>query len=276
MRTIVHLSDLHFGHVDPRTLKPLTALVQSLKPDVVVVSGDLTQRAKVVEFREARAFLDTLPRPQIVVPGNHDIPLHNLWKRFASPLSSFTSIIDERTEPFLADAEIAIAGLSTARSLTWKGGRVNERQLEELTGRFAPMPPSVVKIVVTHHPFEIPPSAPRSDLVGGAHAAMASFARAGVDLLLSGHLHLTHTGRTAERYGIAGHSALVVHAGTATSTRHRGETNSFNVLRLDGHELRLTRYFWNVGSETFTPHDVERYARGAEGWDRLTKVSPSS
>lgn len=267
MRTIVHLSDLHFGHLNSRTLEPLSRLVRSLNPDVVAVSGDLTQRARPQEFREARAFLDTLPSPQIVVPGNHDIPLYDIWRRFASPLAAFKSIVNSDPEPFFADSEIAVAGLNTARSLTWKSGRLNRAQLERLQGHLAPLDASVVKIVVTHHPFELPPASRPSDLIGRAHATMAILARAGVDLLLSGHLHLTHTGRTAERYKIAGHSALVIHAGTATSSRHRGEANSFNVLRLDGLSLTLERYSWSPEKEQFALQGHEAYTRRDGSWD---------
>jgi 3',5'-cyclic AMP phosphodiesterase CpdA len=87
MRTVVHLSDLHFGRTDQALIDPLLARVHSEKPDCVVVSGDLTQRARVQEFRAARAFLDRLPRPQVVVPGNHDVPLYRVLERMSRPLS---------------------------------------------------------------------------------------------------------------------------------------------------------------------------------------------
>lgn len=267
MRTLVHLSDLHFGHVDEATLRPLSRLIESLKPDVVVVSGDLTQRARTREFREARAFLDTLPRPQIVVPGNHDVPLVNVWKRFASPLERFRSLIDRDVEPFYLDEEIAVLGFNTARSSTWKSGRFNAEQLAQARARLEPLPASLVKIVVTHHPFDVPRGRNERDLVGGAGLAVAGFMAAGADLLLSGHLHMSHAGGTAERYPVGGRAALVIHAGTATSTRQRGEVNSFNVLTLDGGRLSLVRFDWSSGGGAFLPRAEERYARGALGWE---------
>jgi len=267
MRTLVHLSDLHFGRVETRTLEPLSRLIGSLEPHVVVISGDLTQRARRRQFRDARAFLDTLPRPQIVVPGNHDIPLVNVWKRFASPLEGFRSIIARDVEPFYVDQEIAVVGFNTARSLTWKAGRLNEEQLEKARGRLAPLPSSLVKIVVTHHPFDVPPGGDEKDVVGRARLAMAVLAAAGADLFLSGHLHVSHTARTADRYPIEGRSALVIHAGTAVSTRRRDEGNSFNVLRLEAGTLRLVRFDWNSGRGAFLPRPEEHYARGARGWE---------
>lgn len=267
MRTLVHLSDLHFDHVDARTLEPLARVIRSLEPHVVVVSGDLTQRARPRQFREARAFLDTLPSPQIVVPGNHDIPLMNVWKRFASPLEGFRSLIARDVEPCFIDDEIAVLGLNTARSLTWKAGRLNEEQFAKARERLAPLPSSVMKVVVTHHPFDVPPGGHDRDLVGRARPAMAAFAAAGADLFLSGHLHVSHTGHTADRYQIEGHSALVIHAGTATSTRRRDETNSFNLLRVEAAALSLVRFDWHPGSEAFAPRAEERYGRGPRGWE---------
>lgn len=267
MRTLVHLSDLHFGHVDARTLQPLSRLIGTLEPHVVVVSGDLTQRARQHQFREARAFLDTLPGPQIVVPGNHDIPLVNVWRRFASPLERFRSLIARDVEPYFVDEEIAVLGLNTARSSTWKGGRVNEEQLAKARARLAPLPASVVKVVVTHHPFEVPPGRNEGDLLGRASRAMAVFTAAGADVFLSGHLHVSHTAHTADRYEVGDRSALVIHAGTATSTRQRGEVNSFNVLHVEAASLRLVRFDWSLERDAFLPRLEERYVRGSHGWE---------
>jgi len=125
MRTLVHLSDLHFGRVDPALVEPLIQLVGRIRPDVVVVSGDLTQRARTEQFKEARRFLDSLPAPQIVVPGNHDVPLHNVVSRFLQPLDKYRRYITDDLEPFYVDDAIAVLGINTARSLTIKRGRVS-------------------------------------------------------------------------------------------------------------------------------------------------------
>ena len=116
MRTLVHLSDLHFGRVDPALLSPLRALVEHLEPDVVVVSGDLTQRARSAQFQQARVFLDSLPGPQIVVPGNHDVPLYNVFSRFLTPLVKYRRHVTDDLSPEYVDEEIAVLGINTARS----------------------------------------------------------------------------------------------------------------------------------------------------------------
>ncbi len=132
MRTILHLSDLHFGRIDPAILSPLVEFIGAIKPDLVAVSGDLTQRARTAEYIAARDFLSSIPFPQIVVPGNHDVPLHNLVSRFARSLDRYTRYIAADLQPFYADTEIVAVGVNTARAWTWKDGRINRSQLEKL------------------------------------------------------------------------------------------------------------------------------------------------
>src|SRR5207237_7158700 len=149
MRTLVHLSDLHFGRLDERMVEPLLATIRETRPDAVAVSGDLTQRARSDQFKAARAFLDALPRvPLIVVPGNHDVPLYNVWARFAQPLDKFRRYITDDLEPFFADEEIATLGLNTARALTTKHGRVNPRTVARIRERLCPFRDELVKLAV--------------------------------------------------------------------------------------------------------------------------------
>ena len=269
MKLIAHLSDLHFGRIDEATVEPVVRTLAELRPDLVAVSGDLTQRAREEQFRRARAFLDALPRPQIIVPGNHDVPLYRVWERFLAPLDKYRRFITEDLEPFYSDDEIAVLGINTARSLTFKNGRVNFRQVEKISEHLCAFADEVTKIVVTHHPFDVPEGHDERDLVGRAARAMEALARCGADLLLAGHLHVGRTGHTATRYKIKGHSALVVQAGTATSTRHRGETNSFNVVRVKHPYVNVERLVWQSERATFTPASAETFQHTPDGWARL-------
>jgi 3',5'-cyclic AMP phosphodiesterase CpdA len=268
MRRVVHLSDLHFGRVDPRLLEPLRSRVREIAPHLVAVSGDLTQRARPREFREARAFLDTLPQPQIVVPGNHDIPLYNVFQRFFAPLAKYRRFVARDVEPAYADEEIAVVGINTARSLTFKDGRINLEQVGEMRRRLRHLPAHVVKIVVTHHPFDLPEGHAETDLVRRADMAMKALAECGIDILLSGHLHTTHTTHSAERYRIPGHSALIVQAGTATSVRGRGESNSFNALHISASDAVIERWQWNPDGKVFELGATERFLHAPDGWHR--------
>jgi 3',5'-cyclic AMP phosphodiesterase CpdA len=266
MRTLVHLSDLHFGRVDPELLEPLRVLVQQVAPDVVVVSGDLTQRAKSEEFEEARAFLDSLPGPQIVVPGNHDISLYNVLRRFLAPLDRYRRYITEDLSPVFIDDEIAVLGVNTARSLTFKDGRVNEEQVEQIKKQLGGLPKTLTRIIVTHHPFDLPQSFDDDDLVDRAPMAMQVFAESGVDVLMAGHLHASHAGSTSDRYAMSEYAALVIQAGTATSTRGRGETNSFNVVRIDADKVEVDRYGWDVIGKAYSLVSTEKFLRSGNIW----------
>jgi len=263
MRTLVHLSDLHFGRLDPAILAPLRSSVQQIAPDLLIVSGDLTQRARAEEFEQARDFLRTLPDPQIIVPGNHDVPLHNLYARFRMPLREYQRFITEDLDPFYKDDEIAVLGINTARSLIWKNGRVNVRQINQIEERFCDLT-NAVKVLVTHHPFDLPEQHGRADLVGRARRAMVQIARCNIDLLLAGHFHVSQSGRTASRYQIPGHSAIFVQAGTI-STRARGEANSFNALHIDKNRIVVERYGLS-GEESFRPVSEQSFGCTPTGW----------
>ena len=158
------------------------------------------------------------------------------------------------------------AGLNSARSLPFHGGgRLNEAQVARATARLMSARPDAVKIVVTHHPFDLPEGHGDEHLIGRSDMAMQQLAAAGADLFLAGHLHVSHVGHTAERYRIAGHSALVVQAGTL-STRGRGESNTFNVLRLERPRITVERYTWDETAQAFQPSWSGAFQHTPDGW----------
>lgn len=267
MRTVVHLSDLHFGRVDPLLVDGVMRAIARLQPDLVAVSGDLTQRARHWQFREARRFLDAIAAPKIVVPGNHDVPLYNVVARLAYPLRRFRDYITGDLCPWHGDEEIAVAGANTTRSLTIKDGGFRERDVQVLAHRLRTADPRVLKIVVCHHPFDRPTGkVGRFTTPAPAADAMPRLLEAGADVFLTGHLHKSFTGGTAHRYRAAGLGAVVVEAGTATSTRTRGEPNSFNTLRLERDSVSVERLEWNADSREFVRADVQLFSRGEKGW----------
>ena len=266
MRTIVHLSDIHFGRVDPRLVAPLVETIHAIAPHLVAISGDFTQRARRAQFRQARAFLDQLPFPQLVVPGNHDVPLFNVASRFTNPFGAYRRYISRDLEPVFEDGELIAVGLNSARALPFHGGgRLNGAQVADAAARLNTAPAGAVKIVVTHHPFDLPEGHGDEHLIGRSAMAMPQLAAAGADLFLAGHLHVSHVGHTAERYQIAGHSALVVQAGTL-STRGRGEVNSINVLRIARPSITIERYSWNDAAHAFQPSWSGAFEHTKEGW----------
>jgi 3',5'-cyclic AMP phosphodiesterase CpdA len=267
MRVVVHLSDLHFGRLDPVSVAPLSAAISRLSPDLLAVSGDLTQRARRSEFAAARQFLDALLCQRLVVPGNHDVPFYNVFTRFFTPLARYTHAITAELSPVYRDEEMIVVGVNTARSWTWGEGRINASQVDDIVAHLSGAPRDLIRIVVTHHPFDLPEGVREERLLGRAVMAMERLSAAGADLFLAGHLHISHIGHTAERYRIGGHSALVVQAGTV-STRSRGEQPSFNVLRIARPRISVERMVWDPERRAFAETGESHYRHGEAGWSR--------
>jgi 3',5'-cyclic AMP phosphodiesterase CpdA len=267
MRIIAHISDLHFGAERTAVAEALRVDLHAVAPSLVVISGDLTQRARRRQFAIAQEYLRTLPAPQLVVPGNHDVPLYDVVRRFAAPLDRYRQFIDQELDPVFDDGELFAAGLNTARSLTWKSGRISVEQIKQLqagllqtTARF--------KVVVTHHPFIPPPVGPsdaRIELVGRATRALAVLDSGDVDLLLSGHLHRSYAGDTRTRYPASHRAIIAAQAGTAISRRVReNDPNGYNLITLDGDEITIEVRVWTGGG--FKPVGTTRYGRQVQGW----------
>ena len=265
MKTIAHVSDVHFGREDPEIVAGLLTSVERAKPDVVVVSGDLTQRAKKRQFRAARAFLHELSKaPQIVVPGNHDVSATNLFERALRPLARYKRYITQDINPFYEDGEIAIAGINTVRIAAVKDGRLNLGQVRVACEQLSRAAAGSVRIVVTHHPIDMPADDLRHTLVHRAVMAMHEFSAAHVDLFLSGHFHAGLALVTSARYKLEGYSAVVAHAGTAVSTRTRGVPNSWNRIEIDGDQIEIQQMIWT--EKKFEKGENARYERCPEGW----------
>lgn len=268
MKTIVHLSDLHFGRTDPQMVDGVNRSISEAAPDLVIVSGDFTQRAKESEYQQARDFLEKLPAPWLAVPGNHDVRLYDLYGRFIRPLEGYRKYISDNLEPSYADPEVTVVGVNTARSLTFKGGRINRNQVERIRRELNAASTESIKILVAHHPLDLPQGRDQA-LAGRARMALATLAPAGIDMILSGHLHLAYLSETAEKLRIGGHTALLVQAGTAISTRSRGEVNSFNLIQTQSDNIGITRYGWAMASKSFRPCATACYRRDSgAGWVR--------
>ena len=264
MKTIAHLSDLHFGREDPSVVEGLVREMEAKRPSLVAVSGDLTQRARAGQFRAARSFLDRLPAPIVVVPGNHDIPLFNVLQRWLSPLGGYTRHINADPEPFFHDDALAVMGVNTARPGKWSEGRLSERQIERIRDRFGPIPERVFKVVVTHHPFIPVPGARAHALVERGFQALAAAEQSGVDLLLAGHVHMGSSGDVRPHYLSIRRSMLVAQAGTSTSHRHRGESNTYNWIVVDPPHLSIDQRSWEGAA--FETRAVTRYVKHDDEW----------
>jgi 3',5'-cyclic AMP phosphodiesterase CpdA len=260
MKIIAHVSDMHFGTEDPEIA---AALFDELsggsadRPTLVAVSGDLTQRAREREFRAARAYLDRLPVPYLAVPGNHDVPLYNVFTRFTDPMKKYLRYMDASLMPLYVDDELAVVGVNTARGFTFKNGKITRAKAERVAAVLADQGHRW-KAVVAHHPFVVPAGVPERDRVDGAVEALPILEDAGVEMILSGHLHAAYA-TDAAGFRSDDHRIIAAHAGTCISTRTRGEANGYNTMTIDGDEITLVHRVWD--GKRFTPSAAKTYRR---------------
>jgi 3',5'-cyclic AMP phosphodiesterase CpdA len=270
MRTIAHISDLHFGRVNPRVAEGLLEDLSGRHPTLLVVSGDFTQRARPWQYMQAAQYLKRLPTPQLVVPGNHDVPMYDVWRRFFRPLSRYRRHISRELAPVYQDREMLVLGINTTRSFTQKSGWMSSAQLAQVSRRICDAPRGVMKVLVTHHPFIPPPRDPQSDIVVGAAHVLDRLEQCGVDLLLAGHLHLAYHDDIRSHHTSLKRSVLSVQAGTAISTRLRGEPNAYNWITLSKDLISVDVRIWN--RRCFEESLVTRYHRVNHIWQREAQV----
>lgn len=253
MASIAHLSDVHFGRHDPTIVESVETFLAEKRPDLVVISGDFTQRARVEQYKMACAFVDRIEQsglPVLAVPGNHDVPLYDVARRFARPLGRYKKFIDDDLCPYFENDELEVLGLNTARSFTIKDGSVSHEQMNRIRQAFAGGAHGRTRILVTHHPLFAMPIGEEGAMtrVANRHGdALAAAADAGVHILLAGHFHRSFSKSAREMVENAG-AALVVQAGTATSTRLRGdEKQSFNWIEAHKGRVDIEVQAWEEG-----------------------------
>jgi len=245
MTVIAHISDLHFGAHDPAIVAGLVAELNADRPDLVAISGDLTQYATRREYAQAGRFIASLQSPVLAVPGNHDLPQFNLPERFADPYARWTATIAPETEPTWSDGTVAVLGVNSAHRAAWhwdwSRGRIGRKHLQRVLDRLAALPAGLARIVVAHHPLLAAEDRPRMVLAGRARQTLAALAEADVRLVLSGHAHATY----ARFDEIEGVGPLVVQCGTTTSVRLRNEPNTYNQITvLPGAEPVIEARAW--------------------------------
>jgi len=269
MARLIHLSDLHFGAHDQRLVDAVADRVDEEKPDLVVISGDFTQRARTEQFKEACDFLERLRdsgHDVLAVPGNHDVPLYDVFRRFLSPLTRYQRYIDDTLCPVHQLAGVTVLGINTARSLTFSEGRINEEQIQFIRDTFSRSDPAAMRVLVTHHPLFALPVGETGEVkqaVGRSELALDAAGEAGVDMLLAGHHHTASSHSARDLVTRAG-PALVVQAGTATSIRLRDESQSFNRIDIEAETVTLTLQNWS--GDKFESSTAQKYVREGDHW----------
>jgi 3',5'-cyclic AMP phosphodiesterase CpdA len=259
MMTILHISDLHFGPpYVPAVGDALRTAARAVDPDVIVASGDFTQRAREEQFAEARAYLDSLPAvPILVTPGNHDVPLYRVFERLFDPYRWYRAHIrDELDYVVRMDGATFIMLNSTAPLRAITNGRISGKQLEFAHRELSATPPEHLRVVVSHHHFAPAPDYEGGEVMPRAKRAIDAFTELEVDLILGGHLHRAYVGNSLDVYPGEDrvHGITIVQSGTSTSRRGRArerEKNSFNVIRVTDEVIRITHYMYFDDAEGF-------------------------
>lgn len=265
MTRILHLSDPHFGAMEPAAAEAFLTLAHALKPDLTILSGDLTMRARRRELVDAREFVEQLPRPHLVIPGNHDIPAINRgMERFFAPFNRFQKTFGDELEPELVAAGIHVVGLNSARGFgwyaDWSEGRLSSVQLRGIVTKFNAGPPDHLRVLVLHHPLLELQIAGRA-VVKPLQPLMEAIETARVDLVMCGHFHrsqLHAAGITADW------KAIISQAPTVCSTRLQGEPQGFHEFRVSPGRIDAVHHVFRNGG--FFAAGSFAYRCGAQGW----------
>ncbi|MBA3598832.1 MAG: metallophosphoesterase [Methylibium sp.] len=255
MSVLLQISDTHFGTEQAPVVEALVRLAHAQAPDVVVLSGDITQRARASQFRDARAFVDRLRAPALlVIPGNHDIALFNLAARLFAPYANHRRAFGYELEPQFESPDLLVLALNTTRFWRHTDGEVSAKQIERVARRLGAAHAAQLRIVVVHQPVAVTQACDEENLLHGREAAVRRWAEAGCDLILGGHIHLPFVLPLSERYALLPREMWAVQAGTAVSARVRGDApNSVNLIRhgTTRRRCRIERWDYSAGRQAF-------------------------
>lgn len=268
---VLHISDLHFG---PPFLQHVADQVvicaERLQPDVVVVSGDFTQRATSEQFQQAADFLTRLPVvPRVLIPGNHDVPLDRPFERLFEPYRNYQKFIAQELDSIVRVEGATFVGInSTNPHGAITNGRISRDQLNFTRKAFEQAETSDFRIVVAHHHFSPAPDYEGGEVMPKAKRALDEFSQLGVELILGGHLHRAYIGNSLDVYPgeDRDRGIIIVQSGTTTSRRGRAreqEKNSFNVLELSDDSIQVNHWLYFDSESQFAPVSHHEFPRPA-------------
>lgn len=262
---ILHCSDLHFGRLFQHDLaKALLRKIEAISPAAVVVSGDLTMRARRTQFIEAREFLAHIACPLVIIPGNHDVPLFNIFQRMTRPFANYERFISGMSRSPLHLEGVAVYGINSVNPRRHQQGLFTWPTVREVRRWLDSMPPATWKIIVTHQHFVAIPGLFRPGSIRDAERVLTELADAGAHAVLCGHMHFKYIGSTRDFFPHLPRPLALIHAGTATSGRLRGpemksrrlHVNNIVLLRFSPGHFEVTPLDWDdihedfVGGET--------------------------
>ena len=263
MTTLLQISDPHFGTERAQAVQALLQLAREQAPDVVVLSGDITQRARRSQFEAARAFIDALQPPALVaIPGNHDIPLFNFIARMFTPYANYQRAFGADLEPVFDAPHLLVIGVNTTRPRRHKDGELSPAQIDAVARRVQRAAASQLRIIVVHQPVLAIRKSDEDNLLDGHREAVPTWATAGADIIMGGHIHLPYVRSLRTTFDNLTRNIWTVQAGTAVSSRLREDTaNSVNLIRCDGahapRQCTVERWDHDAGAGRFERHTSE-------------------
>ena len=268
---IAHLSDPHFGTILPGVREGLIATIKEIAPDLILLTGDITQRARRSQFKEAKKFThDLIPIRMIAVPGNHDIPLYNFMTRLLNPYWGFKNLFKDQLEKDHLHGDVVVTGLNSTSKWRHVQGDFNLKRLEKRLQRNRPV--AKIHIAAFHHPMDCKKTSDEKNLLQGRQEAIQIFDQHGVDLILGGHIHDPFVTLSKNRYPNTGRNMIIGVAGTCTSWRTRpGAPNSFNLIEIDTRQvprMTISRYDQRENLK-FTIQETQQFVRTEKsGWEK--------
>jgi 3',5'-cyclic AMP phosphodiesterase CpdA len=271
---VLHASDLHFG--EPFRAEVGEAFARQaaqMAPDLIIISGDLTQRAKVGEYEQARAFLDRLPAvPRVVTPGNHDVPLYRFFERMFDPYRNYKTYIAEDLDTVTRLPGAVIVALNSAAPHTAiTNGRIRDHQIRLAADVFSSAAADEARIIVSHHHFAPAPDYEGDTQLPRAKEILEAFSDMGVELIFGGHLHRAYIGNSLDVHPGRDrqHGVIIVQSGTTTSRRGRAREqakNSFNTVRIAAQHVEITHYMYFEETQGFRPFSTHAFPRRESRW----------
>jgi len=247
MTSIIQFSDIHFGVEDRDAMAAVKAFADTLKPDCILICGDITQDGKTSEFKAAQTWINSFNVPRLITPGNHDTPVYGIFQRLFQPWGRYDRYIAPLSEPFYADKNVMIVTMNTARGiqpkLDWSLGVVDMDVLDEKIKTLHSAEAGSLKMIAVHHPLIYPEISPLDKETKNGPEAIERLSNANIDAVLSGHIHTPFfVDREPGKTGI-----VSIGSGTL-STRRRGVPPSFNHIQIDEATLTVTAIDWIDGT----------------------------
>lgn len=263
MARILHLTDLHFGFHRQALVGPLLARIAQLRPDLVVVGGDLTHRGLTGQMQQARAFLDGIEAPTICMPGNHDVPLWNVVARMFWPFAGYRRHFGPLLTPVGRAADVRVMAVNSVDPYAWQRGKIRAREIGRVIGNVDPMGTNIVAL---HHPLQQLPSVDKA-LARRATKALSLLEASGVQVVLSGHLHRWAVDALLDTRQHP--RVLQIQCGSALCARVTDVQNEFALLDIDGPALRLERHAAPMDDPRFGAPEIAEYSRASGVWRRV-------